>query len=171
MDLNPEHLLKKTSPFNFDNPQIDPYELEKELKAALLKYGGLGIAANQLGLNLSVAAIGPKKDIDSMFVIFNPVIFEQDEKTVLKAEEGCLSYPGVFMSVARPSWIRVRYQTVTGEMKREYYENYAARILMHEIDHLNGITFGSRVSRLVLERSIKKANKLGFKYSMRDFRA
>ena len=79
-----------------------------------------------------------------------------------------MTYPGLIVKVKRPRIIRVRYASPTGEITTEKYQDMTARIIQHELDHLNGITLGNRVSRLHLEMAIKKAKKRGHNYRIGD---
>lgn len=148
-------ILKTELPrFDFSNPPINPVELYNQVGKALIAYNGLGLAANQLGYPYRMFVI--KSDPIQGF--FNPIIVDQSDEQI-EMEEGCLSYPGLILKIKRPQVIKVRYADPTGVVQTKKYQDLTARIIQHEIDHLNGVVFGSKVSRLQLERAIKKSNK------------
>ena len=74
-------------------------------------------------------------------------------------DEGCITYPGLFLKVKRAKTIKVRYIDMNGVEKEQRFDGLTARIFQHELDHLNGIVYISKVSRTVLERSKDKVKK------------
>lgn len=102
---------------------------------------GIGLAAPQVGISirLLVTDISPlDKDAEPMIFI-NPIILESSGECTM--EEGCLSVPDVREDVSRPENILLKYQTVDGETETENFDGWMARVLQHEIDHLDGILF------------------------------
>ena len=148
---------------NVSKPQ--PVKLARDLADTMLKYNGIGLAANQVGLRHRVFAIKS----NPVMVCFNPILVDVSEKTEL-LDEGCLSIPGMFAKVRRPSIIKARWTRPDGETITEKYSGLTARIFLHELSHLNGELFTDYLSSLVLVMAIKKANKNGFKYKISDFR-
>jgi peptide deformylase len=71
-------------------------------------------------------------------VVINPVIWERSEETV-EDKEGCLSWPGQWAMVRRPQWIKVSFLNIKGEVREQKLTGHAARIFLHEFDHLEGI--------------------------------
>lgn len=141
-------------PFVFDG-EIDPVALSNILFEKMQDYSGLGLSANQVGLNLRVFVIGT----DSFRLnVFNPEIVSVSKDSVLM-EEGCLSFPGVFLKVQRPSTIKVRYQNPKGELMEQEFNGLTARVFLHEYDHMQGITMQSRVSKLKWDMATKKVAK------------
>jgi len=100
-------LKQKAERFDFENPPMDPTELFQNLKETMLKHGGLGLAAPQVGIPYRVFVIGDPSNADSVFSVFNPVVAYTEGEIVL--EEGCLSFPGLFMKVQRSAVIRARF--------------------------------------------------------------
>jgi peptide deformylase len=96
--------------------------------------------------------IGNPSDPDNIIGVFNPMIVDYSEETVVY-EEGCVSYPGIFLKIKRPRSVRVRYRNWEGEANTIRFDGYTARVFQHEYDHLNGITFHSRASRYHLEQA------------------
>lgn len=141
--------------FNFLDPQTDPIALAYDLAEHLLYYGGVGLAANQIGLPYRALAI----KASPMIVAFNPTIVDSSEE-LSEYEEGCLSFPGLLLKIKRPRFVRVRYTEPNGNTVTNRYADVTARVFQHEIDHLDGIVFTSRVHSLHLERARKKLKKM-----------
>ena len=114
-------------------------------------YKGIGLAAPQIGLNYRFFMMET-----DMYI--NPVILEKSEDIVIDTE-GCLSFPGLSMRVKRAKKVIVEYTDIEGKRKEGKFVNYMSRCFQHELDHLDGITFNQRVSKLVFDRAIKKRRK------------
>jgi peptide deformylase len=102
---------------------------------------GIGLAAPQVGISKRLIVIdisGVNKNFGPLIFV-NPVILET--KGEIKMEEGCLSVPGVREDILRPQKITLKYQSLDGEEKTEEYDELMARVIQHEIDHINGILF------------------------------
>jgi peptide deformylase len=138
----------------------DSKQLEKDMIEFMLQAGGIGLAANQIGLTKRVFVMGSNNipDFPAPFAIFNPVIKEASNEMVLD-REGCLSYPELFLTVKRPSWIVAEYQDSDGNTKEIRIDGYLAKCFQHEYDHLNGICFVDRVSQMKLNLAMKKIRK------------
>ena len=151
-------LEKQLKPFDFN--EYDGVEIEKEMIDIMNTEGGIGLAANQVGLDGQVFVIKPYLlDDKTPFAIFNPTI-EQVTVNTLSEPEGCLSHPNLFLKVKRPRGVIVNYLDKTGkECNIELYD-IDARCFLHEYDHLQGIEFTERVSKLKLDMARKKQNKL-----------
>jgi peptide deformylase len=125
----------------------------------MLEADGIGLAAPQVNISESFLVIGmPREDddIDRLFFA-NPDVLET--RGECRSKEGCLSIPEVSEEVTRPEWIKLRYQDINGTEHILETEGLLARVLQHEIDHLNGILFVDRISpirRALLKRALKK---------------
>tara|TARA_Y100001951_G_scaffold48747_1_gene38410 strand:- start:270 stop:806 length:537 start_codon:yes stop_codon:yes gene_type:complete len=157
-------LSQKCEPFDFNNPIMDPYELAEELHKIRFKGRGVGLAAPQVGINTQALVMGmgdfetkEAKDYNSVF--FNPEITEFSDETVLMIE-GCLSYPGLFIKIKRPTYIVLTWENEEGNKCYEKFAGMTARIIQHEIDHLNGITYLKRAGRYHLEQAKRELKKL-----------
>ena len=122
------------------------------LKAEIERMGGLmhdalgvGLAATQLGVLHRVLVYRAYSD-DPVTALVNPVLEWTGEELEV-AEEGCLSLPGVHVEVERPAQVRVHAQDATGEGLQIEAEGLEARVIQHEIDHLNGVLILDRISR------------------------
>lgn len=131
----------------------DPQALVDSLWDCQKANEAVGLAANQVGLEYRVFVMG----MDEQIAAFNPVVLEENDPT--RGPEGCLTYPGLALDVERPFRITVSYQDVTGAPVEREFEGLLARCFCHETDHLNGITFTSKVSRLKLDMAMKKLKK------------
>ena len=97
--------------FDFDNPQVDPEKLEKQLLENMLYHRGYGLSANQIGIPFTVFAMMVDND---PLVVFNPEIIEFSEETTYM-KEGCLSYPGLYVAIERAYGVSTRFQLSQGE--------------------------------------------------------
>ena len=116
---------------------------------------GVGLAAPQVGVSRKVTVVDAQ---GQKFVLANPEILEREGEAV--AEEGCLSFPGIFVPVLRPTRIRLRYQNEQGDPVEREAVDFLARVFSHEIDHLNGrllIDHVSPLRRQFIQRKLKKA--------------
>lgn len=145
--------------FDFNNPPVDPVQLAQDLKQAMVDNRGVGLSANQVGLPYQVFVIGDPNDPDNIVSVFNPKVVFESEQTI-PIEEGCLSYPGLFLIVERSAIIRVRYANEFGDVNTYMFDGIPARVFLHEMDHMNGNNFTQRVSKLKLDRARKHKIKL-----------
>lgn len=154
-----ETLYQTSEPWDFSSDQ-DAAELEKNMCEFMIESRGIGLAANQIGLLKRVFVMGSTTipNFPKPFAVFNPEITNHSEKTVLD-EEGCLSFPGLYFKVARPEWIEAKFQDRDGNIHEVRMDGYVAKCFQHELDHLNGICYTNRVSKLKLDFAIKKMRK------------
>lgn len=120
---------------------------------------GVGLAAPQVGISDRVIVIDPHQEDTEKFALINPEILEASKVTE-KAEEGCLSIPGVRDIVERSSRVRVKGLSPEGEAREFEAEGLLARILQHEIDHLNGVLFIDRLSPIKRKLLLAKWQKV-----------
>jgi peptide deformylase len=151
-------LHNPTAAFDFDNPQIDPVELFENLKETMIANRGYGLSAPQVGIPLSVFVIGHPDDPNNIFPVFNPKIVDFDG--VVDEEEGCLTYPGLFIKMKRPATIRARYTTHLGVTDTIKFGGFTSRAFQHEYDHVIGKVFTKRATGLQLDRAKKQKKKL-----------
>ena len=153
--------------FDFDNPKEDPKTIVENMAEAMEKYGGLGLSANQVGLPYKMFVM---KTADKGTVgFFNPKITRVSQETD-NLKEGCLSFPDIYLMIKRSKTIELEYQDEQGKSHTLVLEGMAARCVQHECDHLNGILFIQRASRLKLERALKarpKERKKRIEYEQR----
>lgn len=152
--------LKQTcSEFDFENGYVmedgtvlKAKELFELLRDKMIEGGGVGLSAPQLGIMTRVFVIGNPSQPNEIIGVFNPMITDYDEDTVVY-EEGSLSYPGLFIKIKRPRGIRLRYRGWDGVGDAVRYEGYTARIFQQQYDQLNGITFQQKANRFHLEQA------------------
>jgi len=129
--------------------------LAKRMKMTMKLYGGIGLSANQCGVSERMFVIGTD---EFQMVCINPKVIKKSE-TAVKNKEGCLSYPGLFLSIDRPDWIDVEYTDEFGNTKESRLEGVSAQCFLHELDHLNGIKFVTYVKPIALQMARKKQKK------------
>ena len=154
--IDPDSEMLKRAPGVFDFELDNAEELSEQLIDAMKKLGGVGLSANQVGIDKSVFVIGDGADFTKTF--FNPLVVGVSEETEVM-KEGCLSFPGLWLMVSRPKQVSIKYTDIKGEEIIETYEDVTARVILHEYDHMLGFNFTQRVSRIKLERAIKAFNK------------
>ena len=155
-----EWLEKKVAPFDFE--KHDAKKVEADMISIMEKNQGVGLSANQVELDAQIFIIKPTglKDYEDEkpFAIINPKITAVSEEMV-DGEEGCLSFPALMLNVNRANSIAVSYQNKEGTTVNEELHGFDARVFQHEFDHLQGINFVDRVSKLKLDLALKKRQK------------
>jgi peptide deformylase len=135
------------------NPLMN--KLVQRLKLTMKLYAGIGLSANQCGVYQRVFVIGHE---DYQLVCINPKVTHVSEQ-IEKSNEGCLSYPGLFVKIERPLAINVEFTTETGENKQLKLEGLTARCFMHELEHMNGQSFIQHVKPVALSIAKEKQKK------------
>lgn len=121
---------------------------------------GIGLAAPQINISqrITVIDLSFNKNPSDKLVLINPEVLEIDGKQI--EEEGCLSMPSIREKVQRAAWVKVKAQSAHGEWFEVEGEELLARAILHEIDHLNGVLFIDRISRLKREMALRKFSRL-----------
>ena len=120
--------------------------------------GGIGLAAPQVAQSLALLIVDHSLIFEEgkPTAYINPeIILSEGEATL---EEGCLSVPEIREDVKRPEIITLRYQDLDGNVRKERFDGLLARVLQHEIDHLNGVLFVDRITALkkqLLKKELK----------------
>ena len=141
------------------NPELNRQEIKDNLIETMQHYEGIGLSANQIGVMERVFVMYNHVETKQIIACFNPKIIKEGEEKVL-IDEGCLSFPGLWVKVNRPETIEVEYEDENGEkVQRELY-GLQSRIFQHEYDHMEGSNFTEKVSKLKLDMAIKKQKKL-----------
>ena len=141
--------------FDFENPTHDPKEVEQKLSEAMEKFGGIGLSANQVGLDVRMFVMRTQ---DGIQAFFNPELTRISQETDL-LKEGCLSFPDIYLMIKRSKVVEMKYFDADGKEHITSLEGLGARCVQHEIDHLNGIIFLQRASKMKLERALKSRPK------------
>ena len=157
----PHQILNEISSVWTKDDSIEGYndieQFENDMTKFMLENKGMGLAANQIGITKRFFAIG--SDTFDRFkkpaIIWNPVIKTFSEEKVFD-EEGCLSFKGIFVKVERPKVIEIEYETTQGTKQTARLDGMESKCFQHEYDHLEGITFNTRVSKLRWDMAKKK---------------
>ena len=116
-------------------------DLVRDMKETMLSENGIGLSAPQVGVNLRVIVVqlmSAGKLVGPVQEMINPVITSYSDDS-MEYEEGCLSIPGEYIRINRPRSIHVKFQTLSGKYKKWFLKGLEARIVQHEIDHLDGV--------------------------------
>lgn len=135
---------------------VDTREIERAMTTIMDKEYGIGISANQVGFDRRVIVIRPREQ--HSIIMFNPVIISKDGEYV--NEEGCLSFPGLFMQIRRAQTVTARYLDKDAKECIITLSGMDAKCLLHEIDHLDGVVFTQHVSKMKLDLARKRQRKL-----------
>lgn len=127
-------------------------KLVNNMYETMVEADGVGLAAPQIGKDLQLAIVDIE-DEHGLIVLVNPVI--EEAKGSETDVEGCLSFPGIYGHVTRPSYVKVKAQDVKGRFFTLQAKGYLARAIQHEIDHLNGVLFTSKVEKYVNEEELE----------------
>ena len=144
---------------------LDTRNLAKDMLQSMYSARGIGLAAPQVGISkeLLVIDINFEDSAAEPLVLINPEITAFGN-TLNSYEEGCLSIPGVYLDVVRPSTIKLKFSDEMGRPRKMNADGLLARCIQHEVDHLKGVLFVDRVTSK--EDLIKEPNKEGF--NMKD---
>ena len=147
-----ETLLQTSTAWTTDD-SIQGYDdiekFEHDFVKLMLDERGMGLAANQVGITKRFFAIGHESfdTFKKHAIIWNPQIKNFSEEKVVDVE-GCLSFKGIWLKVERPKTVEVQYETTQGKTEYATLDNMESKCFQHECDHLKGITFNQRVSKL-----------------------
>ena len=135
-------------------------KLVEEMFDSMYAAQGIGLAAPQIAISkrITVIDVSFKKNPEERIALINPEIIASEGKQV--EEEGCLSLPEIREKVSRAAKVKVKAQNVSGEWFEVEGEELLARAMQHEIDHLDGVLFIDRLSRLKRDLVIRKIKKL-----------
>jgi peptide deformylase len=157
-------LQKKVQPFDFD--KTNAIETAQKMVDIMGNSRGIGLSANQVGLDAQIFVMQPTrhKELKDPFAVVNPVVQKISEETSLEYE-GCLSYPNLILKISRPIKLVASFLDADAKECIIELEGYDARCFLHEYDHLQGIDFTDRVSKLKLDMAMKKKEKLEKRYA------
>jgi peptide deformylase len=144
----PHPILKyKCKPLQKINQELR--DIVAEMFETMYAIGGVGLAANQVGLPFRLFVMNPtgKKEEGEEYVFINPVILKKNGNVT--DNEGCLSFPDIHADVVRSETIEVESISLSGEEQLFQWTDRPARIVQHELDHLHGICFVDRVAATV----------------------
>ena len=147
-------LHKKARPVREDEfgPQLEAYM--RQMLVVMHRANGVGLAAPQVSDSRRILVMQPNK----AYLMVNPIITSKSEATAAR-REGCLSVPGKDLSVTRPESVTVEWQDPQGQAHKEVFTGWAATVVQHEIDHLNGVTLVEKMGKFTRSRYMKKLKK------------
>ena len=141
--LIPENHSLLHNPIKKCSYNLDRSKLSYTLTENMFHYNGVGLSANQIGIDERVFVMISDMDTQETITCFNPKIVKESKDTIVM-EEGCLSYPELFLDIPRPSSVVVKYEDEGKEIHKERLTGFIARIFQHEYDHMEGIDFTQR---------------------------
>ena len=153
-----DHALLKAPLARYVFPE-DPREtidLVNSLAETMFKHNGIGLSANQVGFPHRIFVVRTHPEVTAFI---NAKIVDESTDLVLM-EEGCLSYPGLHVKIKRPAHIKVRFTDAYGQTHTEKFTGLTARVIQHELDHMDGLNFLNRAGPLAKESAMKKWKKL-----------
>ena len=150
-------ILKK--PLESCSIGLDRKELQTTLQNAMEHHQGIGLSANQIGIKERAFIMYSDVKKKEMISCFDPLITEYSKEKIIM-DEGCLTWPGLWLKVERSEGIQCVYNDVDGELVQVQMHGLEARIFQHEYDHMEGTNFTQRVSRLKLNMAKRRASKM-----------
>ena len=133
------------------------HELIDDMFAVMEKFGGAGLAAPQVGSNLSVIVYGCDGEKGHLV---NPVLTPTPDAKIEETGEGCLSFPGVYVKVPRPNIFDLKWQDKNGDEQEDEFYGFLAIAIQHELEHLDGKTIVSYLSSLKRDLVTRKMKKI-----------
>jgi peptide deformylase len=155
-------LKTPTVEFSFETEGLEKAsKLSRDLIKTISTHKAFGLAANQCGIPYSVICIGYA---DTYITLFNPKLVSTSNESVMM-QEGCLSFPFLVLGLKRSKSITIEYQDFEGVKHTSNLDGISARVFLHELDHLNGITFDTLAKPLALNSGFKKREKYMKRYA------
>lgn len=152
--------------FNFETDASLAQPLADMLLLKMFEWKGYGLSANQVGLPYRVFVMGSK---DTQLALFNPTVVSVSKETSL-FREGCLTFPGLYLTLKRPKECVIAYQTPNGDKVVQQFPGMAARIALHEYDHMQGLNFTIHASKFKVDWELKKLHKFAKKVALHNSR-
>ena len=148
-----------TIPLSGCSKDLNRKELKENLKETMENFTGIGLSANQCGIMERAFVMYSDVKKKEIIACFNPKIISESEEKIFM-DEGCLTYPGLWIKVKRPEGIEVMYEDENGKKQEKALFGLEARVFQHEMDHMLGTNFTAKVSRLRLDRAKKRLKKV-----------
>ena len=154
--LEPDHILIHSElPKFVDSEDFDRKEFQNSMVETMKHWGGIGLSANQAGFPYRMFVMG---DNDNYICCWNPQIISESELT-LPIEEGCLTYPGLFIKIYRPDTCYVQFEDENKSIHNDTFKGLMCRVYQHEMDHMSGIDFRYKATRMNLDRAKRKLKR------------
>lgn len=145
-------------PIDQCSTDLDREELAADLIETMQAHSGIGLSANQVGIKERAFVMYKDLNKRETMAVFNPHVLEYSKEKVLM-DEGCLSYPGLWLKISRPSAVIVEFENESGTKDQFQLFGLEARVFQHEMDHMQGKDFRSHVSKLKLNMALKRIKK------------
>lgn len=129
--------------------------LVRDMQETMIEADGVGIAAPQVGKDMRLAIVDIEDD-HGLIVLINPELLSAEGKQT--DVEGCLSFPDLYGEVTRPNQIKIKAQNVKGQFYTFEAEGFLARAILHEMDHLDGVLFTSKVKKYIPAEELEKVD-------------
>ena len=156
--IEPNHPSLKV-PVDQCSSDLDREELARDLIETMKIANGLGLSANQVGVRERAFVMYKDVNKRETLACFNPHVLEYSEEKILM-DEGCLTWPGIWLKIRRPDHIGCSFEDENGEINNVTMMGLECRIFQHEMDHMEGTNFTNRVSRLKMNMAKKRAAKM-----------
>ena len=152
--LEPDHkmLLHPLPEITAETEPESRQELLDNMVETMKHYGGIGLSANQCGIPIRMFVFG---DNENYVPCFNPRIIKTAGERI-PIEEGCLTYPGLFVKIFRPESVTATFEDENRELHEETFTGLMARVFLHEMDHMDGIDFQTRAGKMALDIAKRK---------------
>ena len=141
-------LIKPEDPILHNKIKKCSYNLDRSnlsyiLKENMIHYNGVGLSANQIGIEERSFVMMIDLETQETITCFNPKILKESKDEV-EMEEGCLSYPDVQLKITRPNSVVVKYEDESKKVYKVKFSDWKSRVFQHEYDHMEGIDFNQR---------------------------
>ena len=145
-------------PLSGCSEDMNRQEMKDNLIETMEHFNGIGLSANQCGIMERVFVMYSDVKKKEIIACFNPkIVTESDEQIFM--DEGCLTYPGLWLKVKRPDGIEVTYEDENGEKQERAMFGLECRVFQHEYDHMEGTNFTQKVSKLKLDMAHRRQKK------------
>ena len=151
--------LALTIPLSGCSEDLDRKELMDNLIETMKSFHGIGLSASQCGIMERVFVMYSDVRKGEIISCFNPQLISEGTEMVLM-DEGCLTYPGLWLKIRRPDHIACSFEDENGDSQQVTMMGLECRIFQHEMDHMDGTNFTNRVSKLKLDMGKKRAAKM-----------
>ena len=151
--------LALTIPLSGCSEDLDRQELKDNLIETMKDLNGIGLSASQCGVMERAFVMYSDVKKSEIIPCFHPQIVRYSSETILM-DEGCLTYPGLWLKVRRPVFITCTFEDENGESSEVQMYGLESRIFQHEYDHMEGTNFTAKVSKLKLSRGQKRVEKV-----------
>ena len=138
---------------------LDRGTLTENLVETMREYKGVGLSASQCGVMERVFVMYSDIKERKIIACYNPQILEYSED-IVEMDEGCLTFPGLWLKIKRPEGIKVQFEDETGTKQEYQMFGLESRIFQHEMDHMEGTDFTQRVSKLRLDMGRRRQKKM-----------